>query len=721
MGMLDIDDLEAARRLGMPELPRTLTVRTPGGGRHVYFTHSAVSRALGNYFAIVVDGKPVVEFKGHNVAVCAPGCVRQDGGKYETELDLPITDLPFEWVAWLLRNAPPGRTTPGHAIGIEVADDFEFDDFCNFFEIEIAQVHGIWHSPSFCPIKGEPHRNDGKRDVTACAFSWDEKNRTLGWKDHAASCDGATMNVRDVIRFLEEQKGEKYTNDIFKDAFDADRFPVEEIMPQENEKHILADDEIKQILTVPPEPVIDTSDFTFKDQDTGNGERLVKKFGHCIRWIAEINEWMVWGEKGWRKDTGGTLMRMTKAILKEIAAEALGGDEPDKAKLKHAQISGKLERRKAMIVSAGYERGVFSNIAEWDSDGWLLSVNNGIIQLKTQEFRQRTRADLCMKQSPVDYNADATCPTWEAAMEKWCCADHELIDYLQTACGVSLTSDTSLQAIFFNQGSGENGKDTFFGILRYVMGSYCQNVSFNTFVETKYGHSEHRNDLAALAGAVRIVTAAETSDGHCLDEGVIKSVTGGPEARITCRQIHGRPFTYTPQFKPWFMSNYEPVIKGGDWGIWRRVKKIPWEYTLTPEEKDPFFADKIKAEASGILNWMLAGLRRYIDLGHKLPTCRAVEDATAQYRHDMDIVGRFIEDRLTIRPTATVLGKEVYKSYVSWCGENGHRALSSRRLNSEIVRHCGGKVKKDRGDEGVIFNGLGMLTDGVYPEPDWIT
>jgi hypothetical protein len=122
-------------------------------------------------------------------------------------------------------------------------------------------------------------------------------------------------------------------------------------------------------------------------------------------------------------------------------------------------------------------------------------------------------------------------------------------------------------------------------LVHHVMGTYRKNVGFETFVETKFGHSEHRNDLAALAGAVRMVTAEESSDGHHLDEAIIKAVTGGNDSVITCREIRGKPFSYAPQYKPWFMSNYEPVIKGGDWGIWRRVKKIPWNYTLAPVEK----------------------------------------------------------------------------------------------------------------------------------------
>jgi phage/plasmid-associated DNA primase len=46
--------------------------------------------------------------------------------------------------------------------------------------------------------------------------------------------------------------------------------------------------------------------------------------------------------------------------------------------------------------------------------------------------------------------------------------------------------------------------------------------------------------------------------------------------------------------------------------------------------------EKLKAEASGILNWALAGLKNYVYRGCKLPPCKAVEDATAKYRKEMD-------------------------------------------------------------------------------------
>jgi hypothetical protein len=45
---------------------------------------------------------------------------------------------------------------------------------------------------------------------------------------------------------------------------------------------------------------------------------------------------MVWGEKGWRKDNTGTLMRMTKSVLQDLFDEAYAGDKVDQAKVKHA-------------------------------------------------------------------------------------------------------------------------------------------------------------------------------------------------------------------------------------------------------------------------------------------------------------------------------------------------------------------------------------------------
>lgn len=127
--------------------------------------------------------------------------------------------------------------------------------------------------------------------------------------------------------------------------------------------------------------------------------------------------------------------------------------------------------------------------------------------------------------------------------------------------------------------------------------------------------------------------------------------------------------------------------------------------------------EKLKAEASGILNWALACLNVYVENGHKLPACKAVEDATAKYRKDMDIIGRFAEECLCFNPTAITIGFEVYKAYSSWCRDNGTLAMSSRRFYSELVKRFPELTKRDV-SRGASFEGAGLLVDGKYMDAD---
>ena len=456
-----------------------------------------------------------------------------------------------------------------------------------------------------------------------------------------------------------------------------------------------------------------TQGYTYRRDDTGNAERLVRRFGDHIRFIFETGEWMVWTSNGWQKDTNGKLMRMTKAVIREISDQAMAGEDIDKALMEHSRKSAQRDRRKAMIELASSEKGICTNFADWDADKWLLNVRNGVIDLRTQTFRERKQTDLCMRQANVHYDPDARCPQWDAALLKYMNGDQSMVDFLARYTGYSLTGVCDAQSLIFNMGDGNNGKDTFTSAIAYMMGTYAADAAFETFAESK-NHSEHRNDLAVLAGAVRFLTSCEGSDGHSLDEGVIKRVTG--QSPVTVRHIHGKPFTYFPEYKLWFSSNYEPAIKGQDIGIWRRVKRVPWDYTITEAEKVEGFGDLLKKEAPSILNWALRGLGDYVKAG-KMIYHPKIDQATAQYRADMDIVGRFLRERCAMRSEATALGSNLYRAYADWCRANGFYAANSRKFYGELRKRMAGRVMETPSKNGAVFHGLGLLADGGYPMP----
>ena len=74
-----------------------------------------------------------------------------------------------------------------------------------------------------------------------------------------------------------------------------------------------------------------------------------------------------------------------------------------------------------MLKSASTEAKVHTRLEQWDADKWALNVHNGIIDLRTQTFRERTQNDLCRKQSPIVYDPNATCPKWDAAVNMYMC------------------------------------------------------------------------------------------------------------------------------------------------------------------------------------------------------------------------------------------------------------------------------------------------------------
>jgi len=72
VGMYDIDDLLTCVARGMPQLPETLEVTSPSGGKHGYFIHTPETEALGTSRNVFQGKTKIFEFKGHNAACCAP-------------------------------------------------------------------------------------------------------------------------------------------------------------------------------------------------------------------------------------------------------------------------------------------------------------------------------------------------------------------------------------------------------------------------------------------------------------------------------------------------------------------------------------------------------------------------------------------------------------------------------------------------------------------------
>jgi putative DNA primase/helicase len=408
--------------------------------------------------------------------------------------------------------------------------------------------------------------------------------------------------------------------------------------------------------------------------DSTNAMRLIKEHGRDIRYNAAWKKWVVWNGKYWEMDEGSVLVHekgldMVRNIYDDLLKTA---DYRERIDIEKAAImSESVRRRKAFVEAATWVSALRIKTDELDPNPWLLNVKNGTVDILSGEFREHRQEDMITKIANVEYDPKADCPMWKQFVREIMDYKAEIIKFLQTAAGWSLSGDISEQTMFILYGTGANSKSTFLNTIMYLLGDYATATPTETFM--KKSGDNYSNDVARLRGT-RFVTTTEVEQGRRLSEPLIKKITGNDE--MTARFLYGEFFNFKPTFKIYMATNHKPVIKGTDHGIWRRIKLIPFTQRIPEEKQDKHLELKLREEASGILNWLLEGMATWRQ--ERLKTPKAVLFATDEYRGEMDVIGNFIKEKCDQKKEMTITIKKLYKAYSDWCEENNEHPVSER-------------------------------------------
>jgi putative DNA primase/helicase len=371
---------------------------------------------------------------------------------------------------------------------------------------------------------------------------------------------------------------------------------------------------------------------------------------------------------------------------------------------KFAMKSESMRNRKAFVEAASKVDEINITSDELDKNKWLLNVQNGTVDVTSGEFKAHDKNDYITKMANVVYDPSADCPVWKKFVREIMNYNGDLVMFLQTACGWGITGDTSEQVMFILFGSGANGKSTFLNTVQNILGDYAATAQTETF--TRQNADKISNDIARLRGT-RFVTAAETEQGKRLYEPVIKQITGND--KLTARFLYSEYFSFQPAFKLFMATNHKPNIKGTDYGIWRRIRLIPFTTTVSPENQDMELESKLLREASGILNWLVEGATRW--KRERLVTPELITSATDEYRGEMDVIGNFIKEVCVQYPPASIRVRELFKAYQDWCAENNEYA-NTERFFSLRLKEMG--FKQTRTSEARFWHGV-MLKVKLNP------
>lgn len=352
------------------------------------------------------------------------------------------------------------------------------------------------------------------------------------------------------------------------------------------------------------------------------------------RWVDAWGQWWIWTGMVWERDS---TLHVFDAVRTHVRGSSWIANSPHSL-LKAATIA-------AVERLCRSDRAYAASTDQWDADSWRLNTPGGIVDLRTGMVGEHDPQAYCTMITSVAPAAPGVdgCPRWLSFLRDVTKDDAELVAFLQRMLGYALTGQTTEHALFFAHGGGGNGKSTLLETVIAIMGSYAMSAPMETFVASN--SDRHPTELAMLRGA-RLVTAVETEEGRRWAESRIKALTGGD--RITARFMHQNFFTFTPTFKLLVVGNHKPRLHAVDEAMRRRMHLIPFEARFTAENRDKDMPAKLRAEAPGILRWMIDGCLAWQRGGLNPP--ERVRAATANYFQNQDVLAEWRTERCETGP-----------------------------------------------------------------------
>lgn len=444
--------------------------------------------------------------------------------------------------------------------------------------------------------------------------------------------------------------------------------------------------------------------------DTGNAHRLIDRFGNIIRYSYNRKKWMFWDGKVWRVDEGSEIKKLADIICEDIKREAiLEEDEKTQADmLKWASRTASSKGKDNMIRECQHLEGIPASPDDFDSYTDFINCQNGIVNLRNGELIPHDSNFMMSKITYCEYDTSGAVPAlWMKFLDDVTNHDKTLQEYIQKCVGYSLSGSTREQCAYFLYGMGNNGKSTFLDVIADMLGGYASNAQPETIMMKKWGGEGANSDIARLKSA-RFVTSEEPTEGVRLNEGLLKQLTGG--SKVTCRFLYGDEFEYMPEFKIWVATNHKPIIRGTDFGIWRRIKLIPFEVNIPAEKVDKLLKYKLRKEMPQIMRWAVEGCMKWQKTGMQEPKC--VQEAVKEYKQEMDLLAGFLEQCVEIDYECKdkIASSDLFRIYSRWAKENNEFEMSSKKFFREVGKKL---PDKGRNAKGVYYTSIRLTPYGL--------
>ena len=348
-----------------------------------------------------------------------------------------------------------------------------------------------------------------------------------------------------------------------------------------------------------------------------------------------------------------------------------------------------------MIHSTKYKQ--VENFNCFEPNPHLFYCANGVLDLRTGEFRQPKPSDMLMHQSEVVYSPTATCEKWIKNLHQ-VLADDESTEYtpetedkirgFRSVWSYSLGRHTTERCIFLYKGGGINGKSCLFYALKKLLGSYG-----TTLGPDKLSLGDHKTEkplerLGYILEGKRIAIVDDLTVGGKWNDGLVKNLTADT---IRIRGLYQEESEMPNVTKLHIGLNGKcPTPQGDDVSLVRRLFFIPFSRQFEKDAALELSIQKdIDSELPGILNWLLADYQSRHKTGEGVYRPVAGIAEWEEYQQDSYPINKVInamyekaprhEDKYLVQNT--VLTDEIQ----AYCNSESYRVLNVKPVDFDIT------------------------------------
>ena len=469
----------------------------------------------------------------------------------------------------------------------------------------------------------------------------------------------------------------------------------------------------------------------------GNADRFVDMFGEGVlyRIKGKDGTWLLWNKNIWKPDNTLEIENMGREIPKVLYMEAAHiGDEDKRRKAnRFAVVSDSIGQVRAMLDAVKSDRQIARYYRDFDQNPFIVGLpgSEGVILELTEtgyRFRQARKEDmvtLCCSTVPATREDKREPTEWEAFLNLIFVKkvngklepDKDLIRYIQKLMGYSLLGRQDQQAFFVFYGDGSNGKSTLLRVWALILGmqDYATYPDVGTFGK-KLSEKEIRSDLAAIMKQ-RVVFVVEGDKQLKLNITLINRWTGGQEP-LTFRDLYEKTVSEQPQGTLVMAVNNRPLITDSNYGIWRRVRLVPFlvnlDVTLKGKKRENYADEMYAREGDLIFRWMLQGYELYKKEGLQSPS--SVDEATKKYKSESNTVFLFANDMLKEEIGATIMASDLIEKYAEYCTSEELEKIRTNEFRAELKKFYEHNmlIGFTRTTKGMVWHGIKFKNENDF-------